>query len=170
MIIKNSAILVLVMAVIISNLVPAALYGRTVTFTENFGYSSRYVWRGLDLYPDNDQAFQPALDLNVSDVFEGYDLNLNLWGAHPLSGGHQADVEVDYTLSLSKDIFDGNLTLTEGHTYFDFSNLNSKSDVSEPWARISSKSIVLFGQEISFSIFGGYDFAVSSGGPDEGWY
>lgn len=132
-------------------------------------FVSRYIWRGQDLYGDNDGGLFHNLDFS-SEALGGV-LGLNLWGANSVTGGHEDGEEYDYTLSYSKDLADGAYNLTTGYTYFDFPNGGSTADVGEPWASFTvSAPENIGGLPFSLSLFAGYDFATKSGGPDEGWY
>jgi len=131
-------------------------------------FVSRYIWRGQDLYADNDGGLFHNLDFS-SEVLGGV-LGLNLWGANSLSGGHEDGEEYDYTLSYSKDYYEGKLSVSEGVTYFDFPNTTSRADVIEPWIGLTLNKIPELPIYVSLILFAGYDFQGKSGGPDEGWY
>ncbi|MCF7892106.1 MAG: hypothetical protein K9L87_03315 [Candidatus Omnitrophica bacterium] len=140
-----------------------------VEITASQTYVSRYIWRGQDLYGNNDGAYQPSLDISLPKLIYDTDLAFNVWGSFPLSAGHQDGEELDYTITLSKEIYK-DLNLSLGYTYFDFPNASSDSDVQEPWISLSLAKIPGLGIDISFDLFAGYDFKAASGGPDEGWY
>ncbi len=129
-------------------------------------YASRYIWRGQDLFADNGAACQPEIDIVFPELAGGVGFGLNIWGSIPVSGGQQDAQEVDYTIAFSKDVGDLNLSL--GFTYFNFPNTSLDSDVSEPWLAIDGP--LPFLANLSFNVFAAYDFKVTSGGPDEGWY
>lgn len=133
-------------------------------------YVSRYIWRGQDLFGDNDGANQPSLNATLKDFLFGTDASLNLWGSLPVNAGHEDAEELDYTFSFSRDILRDKLNLSGGYTYFDFPNTASTSDVQEPWISVALKRIPALPGNISAEIFAGYDFKARSGGPDEGWY
>lgn len=138
-----------------------------VTLSEDF--VSRYIWRGQDLYPDNDAAYQPSIDISVPKLLFGSDVSLNVWGSFPLHKGHETATELDYTLTFTRsvaDVFD----ISVGYTYFDYPKANAKSDVQEPWTSITLNKIPVLPIDVSFTVFAGYDFEAVSGGPDEGWY
>ena len=136
----------------------------TLTFSESF--VSRYVWRGQDLYGENDSAHQPSIDLTLHDVAGG-DLSFNVWGSFSLNKGHEDAEEIDYTVSFSKDAFDGVLTVVKGYTYFDYPNASSRSDVGEPWMSLTLNQIPELPIDVAFTVFAGYDFQTKSGGPDD---
>ncbi|MDD4909436.1 MAG: hypothetical protein PHR44_01960 [Candidatus Omnitrophica bacterium] len=138
-----------------------------VTLSES--YVSSYIWRGQDLYADNDAAHQPSIDIALPGLFHGTDVSVNIWGSFPLSGGHEDAEEMDYTITFSRDI--GKLlNLSSGYTYFDYPNTAKTADVQEPWLSATLNKLPLLPLDVWLSVFAGYDFQVASGGPDEGWY
>ena len=140
-----------------------------VNVTVTNSYVSRYIWRGQDVYADNDAAYQPSVDISLPGFLRGTDVDFNVWGSFPLSKGHELADELDYTLSFSRDLSDlYNLSL--GYTYYDYPKANKYSDIQEPWVSFTFNKIPYLPLDVSFNIFAGYDFAVSSGGPEEGWY
>lgn len=137
-----------------------------IEFSVSQSYVSRYIWRGQDLLSNNRAAYQPEIDILFPELIGGVDFGLNIWGSIPVSGGHQDAEEIDYSLIFSKDV--GALNLSLGFTYFNFPNTSLDSDVSEPWLAIGGP--LPFLPDLSFNIFAAYDFKVTSGGPDQGWY
>lgn len=138
-----------------------------VTVTES--YVSRYIWRGQDLYANDDGAHQPSIDIAFPELLYGTDVSLNVWGSFPLDKGHEDNEELDYTLTFFRDISEL-FSLSVGYTYFDFPNTGSTADVQEPWASITLNKIPALPIDVSMTVFAGYDFEAASGGPDEGWY
>ncbi len=140
-----------------------------VDVTVSNSYVSRYIWRGQDVYSDNDGAYQPSVDVSLPGFLKGTDVDFNVWGSFPLSKGHETADELDYTLSFSRDLGDlYNLSL--GYTYYDYPKANKYSDVQEPWASFTLNKIPYLPLDVSFNVFAGYDVAAASGGPEEGWY
>lgn len=132
-------------------------------------FVSRYVWRGQDLYKENDGAHQHDISVVFPESVFGYDLSFDLWASLPVKSSHEDAEELDYSLFLSRGLseyFDA----SAGFTYFDFPNANKLYDVMEPWFSLTLKKIPVIPLDISMEIFGGYDFKVASGGPEEGWY
>jgi len=138
-----------------------------VTLTDTI--VTRYIWRGQDLYGDNDAAHQPSIDISFPGLLYGADLSFNVWGSFPLNSGHEDSEELDYSFTLSKDLLQ-NLNLSAGYTYFDYPNANKTSDVSEPWFSVTLNKVPVLPIDVSATLFAGYDFQAASGGPDEGWY
>lgn len=161
--------LLLVTIIFSSNCFALEIGNQKVEITASQTYVSRYIWRGQDLYADNDGAYQPSLDISLPKLISDIDLSFNIWGSFPVSAGHQEGEELDYTITFSKEIYE-DLNLCLGYTYFDFPNASSTSDVQEPWISLSLAKIPGIGIDISFDLFAGYDFKAASGGPDEGWY
>ena len=141
-----------------------------VEITASDVYASRYIWRGQDLYGNNDGAHQPSLDIAFPKVLGATDVSFNIWGSFPLVDGHEDAEELDYTLTFSRNCFEEALSIAAGFTYFDFPNTSSTADVSEPWAGITLNSIPGLPIDVALDLFAGYDFKAKSGGPDEGWY
>ncbi len=137
------------------------------TVTES--YVSRYIWRGQDLYATDDAAYQPSIDITLPGFLEGTDASFNIWGSFPMSAGHEDAEELDYTISLSRDIQE-DYNLSFGYTYFDFPNTTGRADVQEPWASFTFNKIPGLPIDVAVNLFAGYDFKAKSGGPDEGWY
>ncbi|MFH1363655.1 MAG: hypothetical protein ABIH45_05575 [Candidatus Omnitrophota bacterium] len=131
---------------------------------------SRYVWRGQDLYADNDGAHQSSIDVAFPKFLYGTDFSFNFWGSFPLNGGHEDGEELDYTVTFARDLLDEQFNLSAGFTYFDYPNTSSTADVAEPWFSIVLNKIPFLPIDISATVFAGYDFAAKSGGIDEGWY
>jgi len=133
-------------------------------------FVTRYIWRGQDLYGENDAAHQPSVTISVPKSFFGLDYSLNVWGSFPLSRGHEDAEEIDYTLSASRTVFE-TLNIAGGFVYFDYPNTASTADVVEPWMSCTFNDIMpALPVEIAAKVFAGYDFQAKSGGPDEGWY
>jgi len=145
------------------------LGGKKVDVTLSSSVVSRYIWRGQDLYANNDGAYQPSVDVVVEDIFSDVDLGFNVWGSFPLNKGHEDLEELDYTMSLSKDLTDS-ISLSLGYTYFDYPNTGKTADVQEPWMSLGFGKIPGLGIDITPSIFLGYDMEAASGGIDAGWY
>ena len=138
-----------------------------ITLTDS--YVSRYIFRGQDLFPDNDGAHQPSVDITLPKLFYGTDVSLNVWGSFPLNDGHEDVEELDYTLTFSKDLNDL-FSTSLGYTYFDYPNTVGTADVSEFWTSATLNEIPFLPFNVSATIFVGYDIGTRSGGPDKGLY
>jgi len=146
------------------------LNGQQVDITITDAFVSRYIWRGQDLFADNDASTQPSIDVTLADILFGADASFNIWAALPLQSGHQSAEEIDYSFTLSRDILDEAFNLSAGYVYFNFPHSGRTADVQEPWVSLTLNRIPVLPIAISTGIFAGYDFKVKSGGPDEGWY
>lgn len=163
-------LLFILMMCVTANVFALELYDKNINITVTDSFVSRYIWRGQDLYSDNDGAHQPSIDISSEELFFGNDVSLNVWGSFPAHSGHEDAEELDYTLSFSREVFDGLLSVSEGYTYFDYPNTGKTADVSEPWMSVTFDKIPKFPIDVAFNIFAAYDFQAASGGPDEGWY
>jgi len=134
-------------------------------FTLTDTFVSRYIWRGIDLYPDNDGAHQPSVDVTFKELVAGSDLSLNVWASFPCCDGHQDAEEVDYSLNLSRDLTE-KLSVAGGLTYFDYTNTHNAADAVELWAQ----GDFTLPAEIVMTLFAAYDFEAKSKGPDDGLY
>ena len=139
-----------------------------VTVTDN--YVSRYIWRGQDIYGENDGAHQPSVDIVFPKLLSGTDISLNVWGSFPMNAGHEDGEELDYTLAFSRNIFDEKANISAGYTYFDYPNTGSTADVSELWISAVLNKLPFLPIDVSLSGFIGSDLQTKSGGPDEGIY
>ncbi|MBU2043771.1 MAG: hypothetical protein KJ619_00875 [Candidatus Omnitrophica bacterium] len=148
----------------------ANIGSQEVLVTLSDSYVSRYIWRGQDLYADNDGAHQLSIDVAFPKFLYGTDLSFNLWGSFPLNSGHEDGEELDYAVAFARDLLDEQFNLSAGFTYFDYPNTSSTADVAEPWFSIVLNKIPFLPIDISATVFAGYDFAAKAGGPDEGWY
>lgn len=132
-------------------------------------FVSRYIWRGQDLYANNDPAYQPEIDICFPGLLEDTEIAFNIWGSFPMSSGHENAEELDYAISFSRDISE-DYNLSFGYTYFDFPNTASTADAQEPWLSFTLNKIPQLPIDVAITVFAGYDFKAQSGGPDEGWY
>jgi hypothetical protein len=156
----------LILFILITALAQKAYPAVDIDFSSS--YVTRYIWRGQDLFPNNDGAFCPSINLSTDKLLKNTTLDLNIWAALPLSAGHQNAEEIDYTLSLTHNFLQGKITISEGYTYFDYPRINSTSDVQELWTSLSFNNLGNSG--ISLNLFAGYNFKAESGGPEDGWY
>ncbi len=164
-----SLVLLISMGVFLKDSFAFQAGGQEVDVTVTNSYVSRYIWRGQDVYADNDGAYQPSVDISLPGFLKGTDVDFNVWGSFPLNKGHELADELDYTLSFSRDL--GRMyNLSLGYTYYDYPKANKYSDVQEPWVSFTLNRIPYLPLDVSFNVFAGYDFSAASGGPEEGWY
>lgn len=98
-------------------------------------YVTRYIWRGYDLVPDNNPAFQPSGSVGFSPM-EGLDLSAAVWASYGLSDSSDKASrdknewdEIDYTVGLDYAITD-TLSVSLGHIYYFFPQV-SDSDLND---------------------------------------
>lgn len=137
-----------------------------ITFSNSF--VSRYIWRGLDLLPDNDPAYQPSVDVALEKLVAGADLSFNVWGSFPSGGGHEELTELDYSATLSRDFELFNLS--SGFTHFDYVKANRYSDLHEIWMSASLFKIPILPVDVSFNVLAAYEFEAVNEGPEDGMY
>lgn len=137
-----------------------------ITMTES--YATRYIWRGIDLFSQDDGIFESSLDVTLPKFIWGTDIGINIWYGTPLTGGHVSSEELDYAFTASHDFESFNISI--GHTYYDFPKANDDSDNHEVWMGASLFDLPYLPISVSFDIFAGYNFRSSSGGPEDGWY
>ena len=162
---SGMVVFLLGMLVIIPKGFCLSLGSQKVEVTLGESYASRYIWRGQDLYPDNDGAYQPSVNIFLPGFLKGTDVAFNVWGSFPSGKGHELAEELDYSLTFSRDI-SKLLSASAGYTYFDYPKANNNSDIQETWASLA----LSLPFDTTFNLFGGYDFKVTSAGPDAGWY
>ncbi|MBN1913683.1 MAG: hypothetical protein JW788_04715, partial [Candidatus Omnitrophica bacterium] len=112
--------------------------GTTVDITLTDTYASRYISKGQDAFADNDSSYHPSVDITFPKLIMDADISFNAWGAFALSKGHEEYDEIDYSVSLSKDILDSwNVVL--GYSYFDYPRANELVDTNDPWGSLTLK-------------------------------
>ena len=89
-----------------------------VAITVTSGYASRYIWRGQDLFANNDSLFQQSADFSLKEIFEKTDISFNVWSGFPTQDGHELSTELDYSTSVSHDFSEFNWS--GGYLYFDY--------------------------------------------------
>jgi hypothetical protein len=130
-------------------------------------YVSRYIWRGQDIYADDQGAYQPSLTLDYKNILDSGDLSFNLWGSFATSSGYEQGDELDYSFSYKPNL-DLPYEVTLGSTYYDFPQLNRRSDALETWINLAADDLTSL--DLTLNLFAGYNFKVASGGPNPGWY
>jgi hypothetical protein len=143
--------------------------GKTADITVTEAYASRYISKGQDAFPDNDSAYHPSIDITFPRLMMDTDISFNAWGAFALSAGHEEYDEMDYSISLSRDIFKyWNAVL--GYAYFDYPKANKLVDTNDPWIALTLKKIPGLPIDVSAKISAIYEFPAASGGPENGFY
>jgi len=153
---------------------------QTIDIDVGTTYVSKYIFRGIDTFANDDGGFQPYATLTV------HPFNMNLsggfWASYALTRGHEDLDEQDYWASLDMDITDI-LNAGFGYTYYDFFNADSDGDINEFQFFGSLANIPLPG-DMEMPILGGDNIPVSvgylaayaygqssnAGGINDGWY
>ena len=92
-------------------------------------YSSKYMWRGYDLFESNG-AWMPSIDFDLW----GTGWNVNVWSAVPLGSGSEELTELDYTFGYATTLFEEEmyqLDLGANWIYYDFPKANGSADTVE---------------------------------------
>jgi len=79
----------------------SAGFGADLTGSIGVAYQSKYIWRGFDVYSDNDPAAQVTANL---DLF-GTGFGMNVVGHTALSGGHVDNERWDYNFYYGNVLF-----------------------------------------------------------------
>ena len=126
-------VLVLLMAMGLS-----VCYGQDEGFTVDNEFSTKYMWRGFDLFDDH-PAWFVSTDIDLSEQLgEGW--SLNVWYAQPWGSGSEEFKELDYTVSFSNTVNDGEMDEMEysvGWLYYDFYEANKDVDAHEAFLGMS---------------------------------
>ncbi|MBN1435562.1 MAG: hypothetical protein JW936_00680 [Sedimentisphaerales bacterium] len=149
----------------------------TIGVTVDNTFTSRYMWRGFDLFDDH-AAYQPSVDL---DLFQS-GFSVNMWGSIPMGTGslnHGNGInewqEWDYTVAYGNTLFaDTCYAIDYGinYIYYDFPKLDRASDTMEVGAGISMPNLISLGDvAIVPSYYAGALWPAESGGDTEidGW-
>ena len=105
------------------------LLGKNVSFQADL--TSRFIWRGFDLLPDNNSALQPSLTFDLGD--SGF--SLNLWSSFALTdrGIYKYWDEIDLTVTYALKTPE-NLSLVLGFTNYGYwfaRNFNFKDHTTQ---------------------------------------
>ena len=123
----------------------AEIGGKEVPVTVDVTYTTKYIWRGLDLYDDK-AAVQPSINFDLGDGF-----SFNVWGsmAGSSGGGGTSTVdgeEWDYTLAYSNSINEGcpwKTDYTVGFRFYDFPDMASNdADTQEVFLAVAMPELI----------------------------
>ena len=105
---------------------------------------SKYIWRGFDLYDDK-AAFQPSVNIDLY----GTGFSFNVWYSVSGASGNVNAEEVDYTLTYSNTLYEGESYKTNyavGWRYYNYpDNGNSDKDAQEVFFYMEMPDICPFG-------------------------
>jgi hypothetical protein len=156
---------------------PAAEESPTLGIDASATYTSKYIWRGYDLFDDH-AAFQPSATLDLFDT--GF--SVNVWGSIPCgtgsnnqAGGINQWQEYDYTLAYGTTLFEEEIYAVDAsvyYIYYDFPKLNHMADTQEVAVGLAMPALVKIGEQaIVPSYYVGKLWPTSSSVPDvAGWY
>jgi uncharacterized protein (TIGR02001 family) len=118
-----------------------------VTTTVDVTYTSKYMWRGFNVYGSHG-AIQPSVDFALENGFSA-----NVWMSMPVgsgendAGGSINDqlTEFDYTLAYSNSILEDALqtNYSVGWRYYDFTKTSTKdNDMQEVFVEFAMPNLV----------------------------
>ncbi len=121
--------------------------------------ASRYIWRGFDIFYDNQPAWQPSLTYTFGD--SGF--SINLWGSYALAGRDELKFldETDLTLLYELGVSD-KISLVAGFCHYGWyraRNFSFKNSTTQEFFLIASLPYVLLTP--SLSVF--YDVNIGDG-------
>ncbi len=116
-------------------------------------YSSKYVWRGYDIFGEN-SAWMPSVDFALPAGF-----SLNIWAAVPLGSGSEAVSELDYTLAYGTTVMEGETLHTDlsfNYIYYDFYKVGSSATPDTEEVGVGMSMPNLLGGSVTPSIYYGH--------------
>jgi hypothetical protein len=87
----------------------------------NVTYVSKYIWRGFDLGPADEDAMQGWVTVNWSSG-----LSASAWGSYSLDSDAQID-ELDYTVGYSARLSEA-VSMSAGYTHYTFPSVVSAAE------------------------------------------
>jgi len=126
-------------------------------------YATKYIWQGYDFLYDDQEAFQPTLELSWRGLTAG------IWGSWATDSGYVDLDELDYYVGYDLSLFEEDwyaVDLSLYYTYFDYPNSDSApgndgvADTQEINFGVSMPSLLPIGSSYltpSYSFF--YEFA-----------
>ena len=131
--------LVTVLALISVNAIAQEAIGLDVDLT----YASKYIWRGMDLMPDDEAALSPSITYGIPET----EITLNAYGYYNLDASNLD--EIDYTIDYTTEISEG-YDLSAGLIYY---WLDAGGSTYEAYAGVTLTDILI---QPSLTIY--YDF------------
>ena len=113
-----------------------------------FTFAGKYMWRGFDVYYNDDPAFQPSINFDIFD--SGF--SFNVWGSTALDNrdDHEELDEVDYTLAYGFTLFPDDpyaMEVSLNFIYYAYPQLHGTSgDVLELGGGISMPNLFPIGE------------------------
>jgi len=133
---KRMGLLMCVAALVVGVYAPAL----AVETSGSVAYVSKYIWRGFDLGPANQDALQTSITVGWKNG-----ASLNIWGSYAMDGDMQFD-EHDYTLGYATSLSD-NVGLSAGYTHYTFPSVitgtETQTESTEFYLGFSFPKVVL---------------------------
>lgn len=132
---KNGILLTAIVLLSVTGLTwaqPAGDLGLTLDVT----YSSRYIWRGIDVYANDHSAIQPKLTIDWYD--SGFGTSIFMSRAN--GGDFENGEEIDYTIFYSGNLFAEESYATNytiGWVYYNFPDQPHTFDAQEAFMALS---------------------------------
>ena len=115
-------------------------------------YLSSYIWRGFDVYNNNNSAIRPSIDID----FYGTGFGVTVLSSRANIGGFENREELDFTLYYYNSLFEGETYATDyrvGWVYYNYpDNPPSAQDMQEFFAELSWPEICPAGIVPSYTI------------------
>ncbi len=115
-------------------------------------YLSSYIWRGFDVYNNNNSAIRPSIDID----FYGTGFGVTVLSSRANIGGFENREELDFTLYYYNSLFEGETYATDyrvGWVYYNFpDNPQKAADMQEVFASLSLPKICPAGVVPSYTI------------------
>lgn len=92
----------------------------------DYTYVSKYIWRGFDVYHDDDSASQPSINVDLWDT--GF--SFNIWASWANQSGHVNGEEWDYTATYAHSFMEDEkwaLDWAINYVYYDFPDQPSEA-------------------------------------------
>jgi len=138
-------LLILVVLALASGMVSAqddsVGYNAGLTGSIDLTFQSKYIWRGFDVFPNND----PAAQLTANLDFFGTGFGMNVVGHRAIGSGHENDERWDYNfyygnVLLAEDVMQTNFRI--GFVHYNYPQLYHKvRDLQEIHAILSMPNV-----------------------------
>jgi hypothetical protein len=114
---------------------------KNIGVTLDVTYASRYIWRGFDVYANNHSAIQPRLTID----WMGSGFGTTVFYSRANGSGFEEKQEYDYSMFYTghlaqEEVYATNYTI--GWTYYQYPELNRKSNAQEAFLTISMPRIL----------------------------
>ncbi len=148
---KKAILLTVVILLTVGATVQAQEGGISGTF--DVTYSSRYIWRGIDVYEDSHSAIQPSIDIDLY----GTGLGLKVFWSRAAGSKFENTEEIDLTLYYGNTLSEGEAYATDyqvGWTYYTYPDEpGSEREFQEIFASLSWPELCPAGIVPSYTVF-----------------